>query len=101
MQKYEKEEDSKRQRQLRDQLEKCLKKYEEEPIQKVSIELVEKIVKIYKDLGREGFEYDQKDCLAKKKLLAEMRYEKMQKDHMDSREAESWKDFEKEEEEER
>lgn len=61
------------------------------------IQVFEQIIKIYFQLDRNNCEYDKKDAIFRKKRLAEMRYEKLKKDSCDSKESQSWNEFEAEE----
>ena len=55
------------------------------------------IVELYDKLQKAGYDFDEKDIIFRKKQLAELRYKKMKKEHMESKEANSWNEFEENE----
>ena len=61
------------------------------------IQVFEQIVKIYFQLDRNNCEYDKKDAIFRKKRLVEMRYKKLKRDSYNSKESQSWNEFEDEE----
>ena len=61
------------------------------------MQVFEEIVKIYIQLDRNNCEYDKKDAIFRKKRLAEMRYKKLKRDSYNSKESQSWNEFEDEE----
>ena len=61
------------------------------------MKVFEKIVKIYIQLDRNNCEYDKKDAIFRKKRLAEMRYKKLKRGLYNSKESQSWNEFEDEE----
>ena len=61
------------------------------------MQVFEEIVKIYIQLDRNNCVYDKKDAIFRKKRLAEMRYKKLKRDSYNSKESQSWNEFEDEE----
>lgn len=61
------------------------------------IQVFEKIVKIYCLLEKNNYVYDKKDAIFRKKKLAEMRYRKLKKDAYESKDSQTWNEYEIEE----
>lgn len=61
------------------------------------IQVFEKILNVYCQLEKNNYEYDKKDAIFRKKKLAEMRYEKLKKDDYESKDSQSWNEYEIEE----
>ena len=64
------------------------------------IEALSKIVELYEKQKESGLDFNEKDMILRKKQLAEIRYEKLKREHIESKESESWNEFEKDEEQE-
>ena len=102
MQKYENNKEKTYVDILQSKLEKLIdlvdsaKYYEENK----KIEALSKIVELYKEQKKSGLDYDEKDMIFRKKQLAEIRYRKLKREHIESKESESWNEFEKDEEQE-
>ena len=61
------------------------------------IQVFEKIVKVYHQLEKNNYVYDKKDEIFRKKKLAEMRYRKLKKEAYESKDSQSWNEYEIEE----
>ena len=102
MQKYENNKEKTYVDILQSKLEKLIdlvdnaKYYEENK----KIEALSKIVELYEEQKKSGLDYDEKDMIFRKKQLAEIRYRKLKREHIESKESESWNEFEKDEEQE-
>lgn len=98
--KYERNKDEARERELNYLLNDLLIQYERQRDDKETIKILEKIIEIYDTLKTELFEYDAKDYLDKKKQLANLRYKKLQEEHRNSDDFKSWDEYREEEEKE-
>ena len=98
--KYERNKDEARERELNDILKDLLNRYEKQREDKEAIKILEKIIEIYDMLKTELFEYDVKDYLDKKKQLANLRYKKLQEENRNSDDFKSWDEYREEEEKE-
>ena len=98
--KYERNKDEARERELNYLLNDLLIQYERQRDDKEAIKILEKIIEIYDTLKTELFEYDAKDYLDKKKQLANLRYKKLQEEHRNSDDFKSWDEYREEEEKE-
>ena len=58
------------------------------------------IVELYEKLQKCGYDFDEKDMILRKKQLAELRYKKLKREHMETQESESWNEFEENEKQE-
>jgi GTP cyclohydrolase I len=94
---FEEEQDKKREEDLKRRLDGLLdllgKVYSDEKIEKV----LEEILKVYNELKREMYEYDEKDYSSKKQQLAELKYKIMIKNHIKTKDAQSWESYKREE----
>ena len=98
--KYERKKDEKREKELNYLLNELLLQYDTARNNKELIKILEKIIEIYDTMKTELLEYDAKDYLDKKKQLANLRYEKLQEEHRNSDEFQSWNEYREEEEKE-
>ena len=64
------------------------------------IEALSKMVELYEKQKESGLDFNEKDMILRKKQLAEIKYEKLKREHIESKESESWNEFEKDEEQE-
>ena len=64
------------------------------------IEALSKMVELYEKQKESGLDFNEKDMILRKKQLAEIKYEKLKREHIESKESESWNEFEKNEEQE-
>lgn len=102
MQKYEDDKEKTYVDILQSKLEKLIdlvdnaKYYEENK----KMEALSKIVELYEKQKESGLDFNEKDMILRKKQLAEIRYEKLKREHIESKESESWNEFEKNEEQE-
>ena len=103
MQKFENREEKKYEDILNEKLNKLINLVDESSEFKENdmINALSKIVDIYENLKRSGYDFDEKDMNFRKKQLAEMRYKKLKREHMETKESNSWNEFEEEEQEER
>lgn len=97
MEKYERRKDEQRERELNTKLEKLLNLLDEAYRDKDRVKILEEILKVYGELRTDACDYDEKDYMAKKKELAEIRYKMKRQEHMEQREAQSWKEYMEEE----
>lgn len=102
MEKFERKEDTKRERELNEKLEEAIEEYDEyNKATKVDInkkiKKIEKVVEAYKRLMIEAFNFNEKDFEQKQKELSALRYELMQKRHNEGKDAESWEEYKQEE----
>ncbi len=102
MQKFERKEDEKRERELNEILEQTIEEYYECNIAKQidinkKIKKLENVIEAYISLRLEAFKYDENDFMQKQKELSNLRYELMQKNHNENKDSKSWKDYKKEE----
>lgn len=101
MQKYENREEKTYEDMLNDKLNRLLdlvdisREYSEDDM----LVALNNIVELYEKIQKSGFDYDKNDMTFRKKQLAELKYRKLKKEHMESRESDSWNEFEKEERE--
>ena len=98
--KYERKKEEARERELNYLLNELLEQYDRAKDIKETIKILEKIIEIYETMKIELLEYDTKDYLDKKKQLANLRYEKLQEEHRNSDEFQSWNEYREEEEKE-
>lgn len=102
MEKFERKEDEKRERELNEILEEAIEEYDDYNMAKnidinKKIKKIEKIIEAYKRLIIESFDFNEKDFEQKQKELSTLRYELMQKRYNEGKEAESWEEYKKEE----
>lgn len=97
MEKYERSKDAQRERELNTKLEKLLDLLDEAYRDKDRIKVLEEIIKVYGELRIDACDYDEKDYMAKKKELAEIRYKMKKQEHMESLESKSWNEYKEEE----
>lgn len=102
MEKFERKEDEKRQRELNEILEEAIEEYDD--YNKVTnvdinkkIKKIEKVIEAYKSLIIEAFNFDAKDFEQKQQELSTLRYKIMQQKHDNEKEAKSWQEYKKEE----
>ena len=102
MQKYENNKEKTEEDTLQIQLTELIdlvdnaKYYEESKM----IEALSKIIGLYEKQKESGLDFNEKDMILRKKQLAEIRYEKLKRENIESKESESWNEFEKDEEQE-
>lgn len=102
MEKFERKEDEKRQRELNEILEEVIKEYDDyNMITNIDInkkiKKLEKVIEAYKSLIIEAFDFNTKDFEQKQKELSTLKYELMQEKHNKGKDAESWEEYKKEE----
>ena len=97
MEKYERGKDEQIERNLNTKLEKLLNLLDEAHNDKERARVLEEIIKVYRELEFNIFEYDKRDYIDKEKQLAEIRYKIKRQEHIESIESQSWNDYEKEE----
>ena len=97
MEKFEKSKDELREKELNTKLEKLLDLLDEAYRDKDRVKVLEEIIKVYGELKTEACDYDEKDYMAKKKELAEIRYKIKKQEHMESLESQSWNEYRDEE----
>lgn len=102
MEKFERKEDEKRERELNEILEEAIEEYDDYnmvtnlDINK-KIKKLEKVIEAYKSLMIEAFNFNAKDLEEKQKELSTLRYELMQEKHNKGKDSESWEEYKKEE----
>ena len=101
MQKFENKQEETYEEMIRNELDPLLDLVDHSNIYRVTVmeKALARIVELYEKLEKSGLEYDKKDMILKKKQLAELRFKIKKEEHMESHESESWKEFEKEEQE--
>lgn len=97
MEKFEKSKDEQREQNLNTKLEMLLDLLDETYKDEDKIKVLERIVKVYEELKIDACNYDDKDYMAKKKELADIRYKLKEQEYKESIESQSWNDFKKEE----
>lgn len=97
MEKYERKKDEQREGELNTKLEKLLNLLDEAYRDEDRKKVLEEIIKVYRELENDACDYDSKDCIDKKKELAEIRYKIMKEKHMKSLESTSWDEYREEE----
>ena len=97
MEKYERGKDEQIERNLNTKLEKLLNLLDEAYNDEERARVLEEIIKVYRKLEFNIFEYDKIDYIDKEKQLAEIRYKIKRQEHIESIESQSWNDYEKEE----
>lgn len=100
MEKFERSKDEAKEEKLNGKLNKLLDLYDETYRDKDRIKIVEYIIKVYDELRIDACDFDYNDYINKKKELAEIRYKLKKKEHMESKESESWNEYRNEELEE-
>lgn len=95
--KFEKNNDERREKEINYLLEELLKKYENIEDESQKIKILEKIIEFYETLKIELFEYDANDYLKKKKELKILQYKKMEEKHKKSSDFSSWEEYKEEE----
>lgn len=66
-------------------------------IDQYMLEILTEIVEIYDEMDREAYEFNEKDFLLRKKQLAELKYKILKKEHMNTKDFQSWEEYEEEE----
>lgn len=61
------------------------------------LHVLEELANDFETLDLQSFDYNEKDYMFVKKQLAELRWELLKKDHMESMDSESWNEYEEEE----
>ena len=97
MEKFERSKDEQRERELNIKLEKLLNLLDEAYKDEDRIKFLEEIIKVYGELRTDACEYDEKDCVSKKKELAEIRFKIKKQEYMKEVESQSWNEYEQEE----
>lgn len=100
MEKYERRNDEKRERELNTRLERLLVRLDESFNNRDRVKILKEIVEIYDELRIDACDYDERDFEAKKCELDRVRYEMMEKAHMEDKDSQSWNDYKSEELEE-
>ena len=99
MEKFERNKDEQRERELNVELEKLLDLLDKTYKNEEKIKILKKIIDVYKELKVDACDYDEKDYISKKKELEEIRYRIKEQEHIKSTESQSWNEFEEEERE--
>lgn len=97
MEKFERNKDEQREKELNTKLEKLLNLLDEAYEDKDRIKVLEEIIKVYGELKIDACDYDDKDYIAKKKELADIRYKIKKQEYMESLESQSWNEYKDEE----
>ena len=97
MEKFERSKDEQRERELNSKLEKLLDLFDEVYKEMDKIKVLEEILKVYGELKTDACDYDEKDYMAKKKELTEIRYKIKKQEHMEPKESQSWNEYKEEE----
>lgn len=100
MEKYERKNDEKRERELNLRLGKLLNLLDEAYRVNDRIKLLKEIIEVYDELRIEAFDYDEKDFSDRKIELSKIRYKLMEKNHKEDKDSQSWNDYRVEELEE-
>ena len=100
MEKYERRNDEKRERDLNARLSRLLDRLGECFYNRDRVKILKEIVEVYDELRVDACDYDEKDFEAKKCELDRVRYEIMEKAHMEDKDSQSWNDYKSEELEE-
>lgn len=100
MERFERSKDEAREKELNRKLNKLLDLLDEAYKDKDRIKIIESIINLYDELRIDACDYDFSDYMSKKKELAEIRYKLKKKEHMESKESESWNEYKNEELEE-
>lgn len=102
MEKFERKEDEKRERELNEILEEAIEEYDDyNMVTNVDInkkiKKIEKVVEAYRSLMIEAFNFNAKDLEEKQKELSTLKYELMQEKHNKGKDSEFWGEYKKEE----
>lgn len=97
MEKFERSKDEQREKDLNIKLEKLLNLLDEAYEDKDRVKVLEGIIKVYGELRIDACDYNDKDYIAKKKELANIRYKIKKREHMESSESQSWNEYKEEE----
>lgn len=102
MQKYENKEEEINEDILNEKLNELLNLVEEssEYREDDMLNVLKDIVELYAIIKRNGYDFDEKDMVLRKKQLAELRYRRLKQEHMESIDSESWEEYQNEENEE-
>lgn len=100
MEKFERSKDEARENELNRKLNKLLDLLDETYKDTDRIKIIESIINLYDELKIDACDYDFSDYMSKKKEMAEIRYKLKKKEHMESKESESWNEYKNEELEE-
>lgn len=96
MEKFERNKEEQRERELNTKLKKMLNLLDEAYRDKDRVKVIEEIIKVYDELKIDACDYDEKDYMAKKKELEEVRYKIKKQEHIESLEAQSWNEYKEE-----
>ena len=97
MEKYERSNDEKRERELNFRLRELLSLLDEAYRVGDRVKLLKEIVEVYDELRIEAFDYDEKDFEARKSELGKIRYELMEERHKMDKDSQSWNEYKSEE----
>ena len=97
MEKFERSKDEQRERELNSKLEKLLDLFDEVYKEMDKIKVLEEILKVYGELKTDACDYDEKDYIAKKKKMIEIRDKIKKQEYMESLESQSWNEYKEEE----
>ena len=97
MEKFERNKDEQRERELNIKLEELLNLLDEAYKDEDRIKVLEEIIKVYGKLRIDACDYDEKDFMRKKKELAEIKYTIKKQEYMKSSEFKSWNEYKEEE----
>lgn len=102
MQKFERIEDEKREKELNEILEEKIGEYDDyNRVRKIDINKkirkLEDVIEAYKSLIIEAYKYNEKDFQEKQKELSTLKYELLQKMNNEGKDSKSWEDYKREE----
>ena len=100
MEKFERNKDEQRERELNTKLEKLLDLLDKTYKNEGKIKILKEIIDVYKELKVDACDYDENDYICKKKELEVLRYRIKEQEHIESIESQSWNEFEEEEKDE-
>ena len=99
MERFEKSEDEKRERMLKNKLNRNLQLLQDAKDNAERIILLEMIVNLYGTLKTEAFDIDEEDYKHKKEELISIKYKVLENIYKQSQDYQSWEEYRKEEEE--
>lgn len=97
MERFERSKDEQIERELNTKLEKLLDVLDVAYKDKERVKILEEIVKVYEELRIDACDYDEKDYIAKKKKMVEIRDKIKKQEYMESLESQSWNEYKEEE----
>ena len=97
IEKYEDKQEEKREKELNNKLDKLLQQLDETYVDNDRKKILQEILLITDSMIKEYFDYDKQLELSIKEELEEIRLNEMNKNHNNEKEAASWEEFKKEE----